>query len=245
MQVHTPNRSATGISSAHRLCPHSEQRTSIAPESRRLRAGFCTLRAIFRPGARRRVDLGAMCGKKLASRCLLLLSLSPNGFTPERAPGSLLRGPSDREVIETMTHRGLDQRNSASGEVYDKPHAALYALLAGPRDADRRREARGSPRTTSSPTSCAGCRRRSSKKPRGFSMCGRPNDTGKRRCQEAALDFVGPRGGGHPHGPLAGIDRYSPEPVARTFWHFVSTIAHGSIADRPTGWAIRPGPHAK
>jgi hypothetical protein len=43
----------------------------------------------------------------------------------------LLRGPSDREVIETMTHRGLDQRNSASGEVYDKPHAALYALLAG------------------------------------------------------------------------------------------------------------------
>jgi hypothetical protein len=43
----------------------------------------------------------------------------------------LVRDLSDREVIETMTHRGLHKRNGAHGEAYDKPHAALYALLAG------------------------------------------------------------------------------------------------------------------
>lgn len=43
----------------------------------------------------------------------------------------MVRELSDREVIETMTHRELDQRNGTSNEVYDKPHATLYALLAG------------------------------------------------------------------------------------------------------------------
>jgi len=65
-----------------------------------------------------------MCGKNIAPRCPLLLSLFPHGFAPERGTGICQqRGLTDREVIEIVTYDGRDPRN--------EEHTALYALLAG------------------------------------------------------------------------------------------------------------------
>jgi hypothetical protein len=64
-----------------------------------------------------------MCGKKIVPGAPLLLSLSPQRYTPEGGTGFLAEKLSDREVIETMQHETHHRGNDA--------HAALHALLAG------------------------------------------------------------------------------------------------------------------
>src|SRR5919112_1980266 len=130
------------------------------PVRRHVACRVCTLRAISsEAGFTRRV----LHGMNMVLRRPILLSLPPHGGTPTGAPVS--ETASDPiEVIENMTH-----------EAHNDARAALHALLAGPRAADRAPAVPARPRTTSSRISSAGHETRSPLRRSGCSPSGWPS----------------------------------------------------------------------